>query len=352
MSASWLRPSRQQFYRLSQRLPHALLIHGQAGSGKSEWVMEIVASLLCESPTVVDEILSACGRCKNCAMFESDNHPDFHFLSSEWFTHESESAHLMYAERYFEPLAKRGKRKPRRVISVDQVRTLNDDFALSRHSARYKVALIQPAEAMNTSAANALLKLLEEPNPQSVIILVSHDMSRLPMTIRSRCIALKLSLPTLNQGLLWLQDKGLEESVAKRALAISGGAPRLALLAANSEDLGHFDLLLEALVNLLQRKIAPVAARESLVKLQTADTLLKWLQWVMGWWISAEKGVESGDEHAYHISIEKLRRVGPKEAQLFKLYDDLLEARKQDLNILNSALVLDKWLIALSRGKN
>jgi DNA polymerase III delta prime subunit len=146
MSYEWLGDARNQFVRLSAQLPHAILIQSQPGVGKHQLAIEIVASLLCEAPLKQEESLRACGACRNCTMFNSGNHPDFHYISSERYVESDESVSSPYAERYLEAPEKRGKRKPRKIISVDQIRALIESFGLSNHSADNKVALIVPAD--------------------------------------------------------------------------------------------------------------------------------------------------------------------------------------------------------------
>src|SRR5690606_18002126 len=118
-------------------------------------------------------------------LFASGAHPDFRFLS---FMTKDKSDDL------------------RTVIVVDQVRELIGSMQLTNGLSPRKVALIQPAEAMNRSAANALLKTLEEPAGEVVLLLVSNDASRLSATIRSRCQALHLRPPAAVEAQQWLQE--------------------------------------------------------------------------------------------------------------------------------------------------
>ncbi len=357
MSYDWLAPSRAQFSRLSAQLPHALLVTGEPGMGKHILAMEMVASLLCDETQLNQGFRQACGRCKNCIMFESGNHPDFHYVSSERHVDSGksdESAHLEYAERYLEAFEKRGKRKPRKVISVDQIRALIDNFSLSNHSASYKVALIEPAEAMNISASNALLKLLEEPSPDSILMLVCNDTSRLPMTVRSRCIALSIDAPTITQVMSWLKSQGVNESNARKALAICGGSPLIALAYSHSEETVNFETLLVTMAAILNEDAGAIESREILVKLGAPAVLLSWLQMVINWLINAVQCRAYQGEapwQAYNRAFAKLsRKLKPASLPaLFQLYDDLLLMKKQDVDVVNPAMLLDKWLIAFAQ---
>jgi len=350
----WLDAGRGQLLQLNARLPHAILIHGDAGIGKHILAMEFVAALLCDAPLEEAHALLACGQCKNCRMFVSENHPDFHYISSEQYATSGASAHLPYTERYFEAPEKRSKRKPRKVISVDQIRLLIDDFALAQHSARRRVALIQPADRMNLNASNALLKLLEEPNPDSNLILVCDDPGRLPMTIRSRCIAQSIALPDLEQTLPWLLSQGQNEADSRQALTISGGAPLLALQYLESGQVAQFKTLMTLMASLLAEGLSPIEARESIIKLASPGTVLSWLQMVMNWLIiySAYSDRERQlAQHAYQRELSKILKPLHEHRRpvLFQLYDDLSAMKNQDLDVINPGLLLDKWLISYSQ---
>lgn len=355
MKLEWLDKNREQFQRLSEKLPQALLIHGEPGVGKSVLAIDIVSSLLCDAPVVSDGIRRACGHCHNCTLFLAGSHPDFHYISSEAFVGESSNSHLVYAERYLEDATKRSKRKPRRVISVEQIRRLIEDFSLSHHSSDYKLALLQPAEAMNVNAANALLKLLEEPNSQSVLILVCHQIAQLPMTIRSRCVTIKVDAPQNAQAVVWLRQQGFDEIRVRKALAISNGAPLVALSYCQSEETVQFEALLLALSTLVDGSANAIGARSEIVKLQSTSLILGWLQLIMKWLILASQpGTQETSDpawRAYESDIlqifNHIQRAGP--SQIFRLYDDLLKLKQQDVNIINANLMLDKWLIAFAQ---
>lgn len=354
MIYGWLASAREQFTRLSVQMPHAILIQSERGMGKHQLAIEMVSSLLCESPLKKNRSFEACGECKNCNLFDSGNHPDFHYISSERYITADDSSLSPYAERYLDAIEKRGKRKPRKIISVDQIRALIDNFGLSNHTANRKVALIMPADTMNINASNALLKLLEEPNPDSVIILVCSESSRLPMTIRSRCISLKLDPPGPEQAVAWLTSQGVSEGKAHKALAISGGAPLLALDYIRADEVNDFEAVLEALVAMQSEGLGPVETREALLKLQPPAIIFGWLQLVINWLISSLQSQSqpgAAPWQAFTRVYSKLSRQTnvSKRAALLQLYDELLSIKKQDIDIVNPGLLLDKWLITYSR---
>jgi DNA polymerase-3 subunit delta' len=160
--------------------------------------------------------------------------------------------------------------KPSLEIKVDQIRALDDFLNLKSHRSGPRVALIHPAEAMNPSAANALLKGLEEPPGRAMFILVSHRPARLLATIRSRCVAVPVPMPDAGVSLAWLESQGARDAASW--LAFASGSPLRALEYASEAGAtvarrrqalaaGDFDVLgavndreqLEELAEVLQR---------------------------------------------------------------------------------------------------
>lgn len=129
----------QQIWRERHRLPHALLLTGEAGLGKRRFAEYLAQFLLCEDPAKHD---APCGQCDACGWFLAGNHPDFRLLApAEADEGEDE-----------------GKKRKLPVINVENVRALADFVNLTSHRQGLKVTIVDPAEAMNTAAANAFLK--------------------------------------------------------------------------------------------------------------------------------------------------------------------------------------------------
>jgi DNA polymerase-3 subunit delta' len=214
---SWNRPLFESLRRRTERLPHALLIHGARGTGKLALAEHIARFLLCEA---ADEARKPCGACEGCRWFLSGSHPDLRRVEPEALAREP-------AVETEEGDAPAKKSKPSTEIKVEQVRDLAGFLNLRSHRGRLRVALVHPAEDMNPNAANALLKGLEEPPAGAIFLLVSHRPARLLPTIRSRCVALPVAIPPRDQALQWLSSQGAKD--AERWLAYAGGAPLLAL---------------------------------------------------------------------------------------------------------------------------
>lgn len=192
--------SRLQSRRQRGALAHALLVCGAAGLGKRAFVQRFVNGLMCEQPLDGD----ACGHCRRCLLRAAGSHPDLVKLTFG--------------------LRKDGVQRSE--IVVDQVRELSVRLAMSSQFGGWQVALIDPADAMNPAAGNALLKTLEEPAAQTMLVLIADAPWRLPQTIRSRCQRIEFQLPDTATAMAWLRDQGVADAAA--ALAAAGGNPGLA----------------------------------------------------------------------------------------------------------------------------
>lgn len=185
-------------------LPHALLIHGPRGIGKSSLAEAFSAALLCERPS---EAGNACGHCEACGWLAQGNHPDFRRLSPG------------------EDDPETGE-KASRDIRIAQVRALSGFLSVGAHRGGRKLVIVDPADALNTPAANALLKTLEEPPGDTVFLLVTGRADGLPATIRSRCVAVSAPMPDAAAASAWLcAEPCVAAADAGILLAASGGAP-------------------------------------------------------------------------------------------------------------------------------
>jgi DNA polymerase-3 subunit delta' len=191
---------RLQSRRERGALPHALLICGPEGLGKRVFAERLILSLLCQQP--VDG--EACGHCRGCALLAAGTHPD--------------RVSVGYG------LRKDGVQRSE--IVIDQIRDLSARLAMASQFGGWQIATIDPADALNAPAANALLKTLEEPAAQTMLVLIADAPWRLPQTIRSRCQRIEFHLPEPAQALAWLQAQGVADPAS--ALQAAGGNPGLA----------------------------------------------------------------------------------------------------------------------------
>ena len=231
--------------RLDQnRLPHAMMLTGSPGIGVERIATALAQRLLCTA----ELSKYACGTCKGCQLMLAGNHPDLSIL---------------------EP-AESGK-----AILIDQVRELLGKLSKTSQQGGWKVALISPAEAMNISASNALLKSLEEPQGQTLLLLLSYRPSLVSATIRSRCQVQGLPLPDSAQASRWLAEVSGDQKLAEQTLEIAGGRPLLALDYMQGDSLQQRQDFEGTVEQVRRGDLSPVDAAQHCHKLNS-DQLLDW----------------------------------------------------------------------------
>jgi DNA polymerase III subunit delta' len=219
-----------QFKRLqtlvsNARLPHGWLLAGVAGVGKLAFIRHFARYLFCLQPSAD----GPCGRCQDCHLFQQGTHPDWLFLQPEL-----------------------------KQLKIEQVR---EAIGFAQNTAQRngaKVIVIQPAEAMNHNAANALLKMLEEPPPATYFFLLSEQPGLLLATLRSRCQLLEFPVPSAVDALQWLQTLKVNGAEATLYLELAQGAPLHAYALAQQGAAEGFKLLLQQVQSLLQGQATAV----------------------------------------------------------------------------------------------
>ncbi len=227
------------------RLAHALLIAGPQDCGKLTLAKAMVVKLLC-----CEDLTEACGKCRSCVLLTGGAHPD-----------------------YFELQPQEGSD----MIKVDQVRELIGKLDLTTSVSPRKVACIHPSENMNGAAANALLKSLEEPAGDTVLVLVSNNPGRLPVTIRSRCQTMSINQPEAALVHEWLKAR-TEKSADNIAAAVeaAGGSPLRALRYLDTPETDEYSKIREGLAMLLARPAAVSLISSELNQLEPSE-LWRWL---------------------------------------------------------------------------
>ena len=219
------------------RLAHALLLHGARGIGKGAVAGAIAKGLLCETAAAERPSHLACDACPSCRWFEAGHHPDL---------------------RLVELSVKDGKQAWE--ISIDQIRGLDDFIGMTAFRDGARVVIIDPAETLSIPAANALLKMLEEPGERTWFLLVTHRPDNLPATVRSRCRDVPVPTPPREQQRAWLaRHCDLAEAEADRLLAYTGGAPLHASHLADPAAQTAYRRLLEAIGSLPDTALVAVA---------------------------------------------------------------------------------------------
>ncbi len=299
------------------RLPHGLLLHGPAGTGKEEFANQFAQSLLCRTP---DASGNPCGACQPCHLVAAGTHPDMQQISPE---------------------------EDRKVIRVDQIRALSTRLSAKSQFGGFRVAVITPAERMNTEAANSLLKTLEEPGADTVLLLVTAQPARLPATVRSRCQRLAFPLPDRGVAEAWLGQFG-SDPVA--LLAVANGAPLAGRRLAEEGGVEQRDALFADLASLIRDRGDPVQLAG---KWQSLD-LANGLAWIGGWTCdlirlqAAAKPprLENVDRTA---ELEAIARCIPRRT-LFEQLDRLGEARRLLHTAVSPQAILESVLLPLKNG--
>jgi DNA polymerase-3 subunit delta' len=309
---------------IANKLPHAFLFSGVAGIGKELFAKHLSCLLLCDAVRNVagsddKPIISACGQCKQCKLFESESHPDFKLIEPE---------------------------EGSATIKIDQIRQLVNFFSHSSQQGGRKIAILTPAEALNNNAANALLKTLEEPSFNSVIILVSHQPGMLLPTIRSRCQVLDFSQPAIKDSLEWLNmsnDKSLvkapvaDEDIAE-TLFLANYSPLKALSYLEMEALAEYRLMLEELGSLLKNDCLST----TLASRWNDDISILRLSWIMLWLEKILK-LKFGKKLKESDQVEKMFTYlsdKASSAELFALHSKCLKQYKLFLGTSNPNKVL------------
>jgi DNA polymerase III delta' subunit len=245
------------------RLPHAMIVSGLRGGGKSTVLRWLAAALLCPSELDEDE---PCGGCRTCARVASEQHPDLHLLHRARGEADQKEHKLSFY-----------------VIKVDQIRQAQETLARHAVEGRARVLLIADADAMEEEAQNALLKTLEEPGEATFLLLEATRPEQLLSTVRSRARQLRV-LPLPDETVaaeIFRRSPGASARV-ESAVAVARGSLGLALAATTERTVQLHDLVREVLT--APNRLRPVTvarqvlhgATERRLEMEVARTFL-WL---------------------------------------------------------------------------
>lgn len=317
----------QRLHQGAERMPHAILLYGRAGIGKYDFARTLSKSLLCVSKSHDG---NSCGVCPSCNWFSDESHPDFRLLSPE---QESDPE---------DEVVNTKKTKKKTQISVAQIRELGDFLSLSSHRSNgLRIVLIHPAEALNVASANALLKVLEEPSPGVVFILVAHQLQRLLPTIISRCQKISMPIPDEAQALLWLDAQGVKN--AKQQLAYLEGSP-IKVFAEQAQ----FNQLSEMWKHLsMGNKLEPHIAAPVVIANSVESGVIAVQKWLYD--IAA---IKLGQQARYHLHIANALQLLADRVNLNRLFEiqkKANELRKLALHPLNHELQMESLLLEYTR---
>lgn len=245
----------------SGRMSHALLLKGAEGIGKRQLAAWLAAAVLCDRSDA--QHLERCGDCASCKLIDAGSHPDLWWLRPE---------------------------EDKQQISVDQVRAMCERLGKTSYREGYKVAIVEPAHQMTPGAANSLLKTLEEPTPQSLLILVTQQPSALLATVRSRCLKLAVGSPTVAEARAWVESQ-LHQEISPDALEYAGRAPLKALAHAQ----GSFETFNEQMQNALSALLSGRADVTQVAAEWAKEQLPERLSWLDRWLLSLARGALTGN---------------------------------------------------------
>jgi DNA polymerase-3 subunit delta' len=316
----WLTPVLEHFGQaLDQgRLPHASLVTGERGVGKRQLAERIAALLVCDRRT--SGMRTPCGECRQCQLRAGESHPDI---------------------RLYQP-------EKSRMIRIDQVRSLSQFAVASPQVAGVKVAIVDRADQLNINAANALLKTLEEPASDVVLLLLQETGRPVLPTIRSRCRILPVATPPVEEATAWLaaelkaSDDEPDPERQALALYLAGGAPRLAMDLLGSGFLDQREAALDAFRQFMKgaRTVATTARAFRDLGLEATLNLME------GWANDLARVMAGGlarDPGITEVVRYLAQSNPPWRAQ--QLVDAIRDSRRALVNNVNPELETDRLLI-------
>lgn len=323
------------------RLSHALLVAGERGVGKSAFAAGVAALLVCDRPVPspageggLDRLIP-CGQCKQCELVNAQSHPDI---------------------RRFAP-------EKSKMIRVDQIRALSAFAMASPQVSQRKVILVERADQLNINAANALLKTLEEPPADLVLVLLQESGRPVLPTLRSRCQTVTLPTPDMATALSWLtanlpantaddesEPPGPEQF--EQALRLAGNAPRLALEYLDGDFVSQRQAALDSFRKFLKNELALPQATKAF-----KDLGLDGMLWLLEGWAADLARIGCGGTARDSEAADMLRFLAANNPpwRAHELLEACREARSA--GIYNASVELEaerlliKWQVLMPSRK-
>ena len=302
----WLRKDLARLWQLDKagKLAHAYLFSGEKGLGKTQMAKYLAQVLLCEnSVQTADKELkfaAPCHQCQECLLYQAGSHPDITMLVPEGV----------------------------RDIKIDQVRQAIAMLNQTSQRTGRKIVIINPAEALNLNAANALLKVLEEPSGNSLLILISDQPTLLLPTIKSRCHEISLHGPGKEALSSWLEEKGLV-APSENLLSLANYSPLKALRLSDEDNIHDRSVLEKNLASLLKDETTISQAAHECSQFTLQDNLENMLYYIKELILASQMSQSEDTGHVHMLSFHKqFVRQRKYVKPLHEFYTKLIKAKK------------------------
>ena len=308
--------------------PQAVIVSGTEGTGKSELLQQITADLVCRQVSS-----GHCGECQNCTLHKQGYHPDVHCVEPE-----------------------------KNVVKVKMIRELTEFFTSTPHCSDYKIAVINQAECMNVAAANALLKVLEEPPSRGILFLLTDSKHQLMPTIKSRCISLDVLITPTEKTKLsaWLQGQLSSESgnqtvsderSIKDALTLSDYQPKSALNLLKNNQLEEFKIQLDGLFAAFNQDLSVSVVAKQMIDSQNSNN---WA-YLQRYCMQLLKSNFNQNQHEIYTNhpLNQLIKKSPKVIHIIIKITYLIQQIMLNLNTqIKDQLLLESMLVEIKNEFN
>lgn len=293
----------------NERLAHAYLFYGK-GTNKNEAAIQFAKTINCER-----NHLDACSECPTCKMIEHGNHPDVISIQPEGTN-----------------------------IKIDTLRTLRKQFHYQAPTGITRFVIIEQAEKMRVEAANSVLKLLEEPPPSMILILITDRVQSILPTIQSRCQKVRFFPQPFQERKNHYQQRGYPEPLATIAAQLDD---ELSLSAEEFEQLIHQSILLaeQILSDSIDEALLTVLNGEHMEPSILLDVLLFWLREIAYF-------QSTGTHHdftSWHSTLVQQSAKQEKQVVLLAIENVMIARRLLSKSVLKPLSVLEQMLLAINR---
>ena len=310
----WLAEPWQQWQKRleSGTFAHATLILSQQGMGAFQLAEQFARALMCTTYTS-----EPCGFCHGCGLMNSGSHPDYHVVRPE----------------------KEGK-----AITVDQIRQCNRWAQESSQLSGYRIIVIEPAEAMNESAANALLKTLEEPPEKCVFVLLTHQANHLLPTIVSRCQKLIIQTPAAQNVSDWVGTT-LNQAIQPFAAHLHDNSPLLTKAFIEEGGIKQYNAVEQSFIRSLAGDMSAALECAKLIA-QSPTRHLSWLWYLLSDAQKVQFAVSQPAQLPGAQAVSELLSYNVLYQQSHKLLEMMEQLRV--FSGLNAELLITNWLFNIN----